>query len=176
MKGGLKYFNPPLMHTNRVSNQSAKPPLIQAVSQISPQNLFSCIQTLSQISPQNLPSYKPCLKSVRKTSSHAYKPCLKSVSKTSSHAYKPCLKSVSKTSSHAYKPCLKSVSKTSSHTDLFSNHSAKPISTQTQNKTYMYTQTSDTNFRRVSPFNVIAVKRTHEARACMLVSSAILIC
>ena len=30
----------------------------------------------------------------------------------------------------------------------------------------MHTQTSDTNFRRVSPFNITPVKRAHKARTC----------
>ena len=35
-----------------------------------------------------------------------------------------------------------------------------------KHKTFMYTQTSDTNFRRVSPFNITPVKRAHKARTC----------
>ena len=35
-----------------------------------------------------------------------------------------------------------------------------------KHKTYTNTQTSDTNFRRVSPFNITPVKRAHKARTC----------
>ena len=41
--------------------------------------------------------------------------------------------------------------------------STKPITSQTQNT---HTQTSDTNFRRVSPFNITPAKRAHKARTC----------
>ena len=39
--------------------------------------------------------------------------------------------------------------------DLLSSQSTKPITSQT-----------DTNFRRVSPFNITPVKRAHKARTC----------
>ena len=55
---------------------------------------------------------------------------------------------ISKLFSHIYQPSLKSVYKTSHFTDI------------------KHTQTSDTNFRRVSPFNITPVKRAHKARIC----------
>ena len=54
---------------------------------------------------------------------------------------------ISKLFSHIYQPSVKSIYET--------NHFAN-----------IHTQTSDTNFRRVSPFNITPVKRTHKARTC----------
>ena len=59
-----------------------------------------------------------------------------------SHIYQPSVKS-----SHIYiNPFVKSIYKT--------NHKSK------------HTQTWDTNFWRVSPFNITTVKRAHKARTC----------
>ena len=57
---------------------------------------------------------------------------------------------ISKLFSHIYQPSVKSVYKTN----------------QFANIKHIYTQTSDINFRRVSPFNITPVKRAHKARAC----------
>ena len=57
---------------------------------------------------------------------------------------------ISKLFSHIRQPSLKSIYKTS----LFANIK------------YTYKQKSNTNFRRVSPFNITTVKRAHKARAC----------
>ena len=57
---------------------------------------------------------------------------------------------VSKLFSHIYQPSVKSVYKT--------NHFA--------NIKHTCTQTSGTNFQRVSPFNITPVKRAHRARTC----------
>ena len=48
--------------------------------------------------------------------------------------------------------------------------STKPITSQTQNT---HTQTSDTNFRRVSPFNITPAKRAHKARTCWCVDHSV---
>ena len=42
----------------------------------------------------------------------------------------------------------------------------KPIPTQIWNETYMITQTSNTNFQRVHPFNISLVKKAYKARTC----------
>ena len=44
-----------------------------------------------------------------------------------------------------------------------SSQSTKPVTSQIQN---IHTQTSDTNFRRVSPFGITPVKTAHKARTC----------
>ena len=55
---------------------------------------------------------------------------------------------ISKLFSHMHQPSVKSIYKTNHFTNI------------------KHTQTSDTNFRRVSPFNIIPVKRAHKARTC----------
>ena len=58
------------------------------------------------------------------------------------------------------------ISKLFSHNYIcLSSQSTKPVTSQTQN---INIQTSDTNFRRVSPFNIIQFKRAHKARTCWL--------
>ena len=58
---------------------------------------------------------------------------------------------ISKLFSHIYQPSVKSVYKTNHFANIKQN---------------IHTQTSDTNFRRVSPFSITPVKRTHKARTC----------
>ena len=58
---------------------------------------------------------------------------------------------ISKLFSHIYQPSVKSIYKTDHFTNI---------------KHTWHTQTSDTNFRKVSPFNIIHVKRAHKARTC----------
>ena len=57
------------------------------------------------------------------------------------------------------------ISKLFSHIyiNFLSSQSTKSITSQTKN---IHTQTSDTNFWRVSPFNITPVKRAHKARTC----------
>ena len=57
---------------------------------------------------------------------------------------------ISKLFPRIYQPSVKSIYKTNHFTNIKHTH----------------TQTSDTNFRRVSPFNITPVKRAHKARTC----------